>query len=537
MTRTGEQAPEGNRAARVAAGILLSRVSGLVREAVLAHVFGVGAHLDVFRTALRGPNVLQNLLGEGTVSAAFIPVLSRLVAEGRRREARAFAGAILGLTIAVAAAVSLLGILLAPLVVSLLAPGFLVERGGDVDRYRLAVTAVRWIFPMTGLLVLSAWALGVLNAHRRFFLSYVAPVFWNAAIIGALAFGALRRGVPGDGRGADHLLLLACAGALAGGGLQFLAQLPGALRALGGVRPHWDLASPPVRQALAAVGPAIAGRGVYQLSAWLDLFLASWLVAGAIGALGLAQTLYVLPVSLFAMSVAASELPELARETADGGRFDARVRHSLGRISFLVAPAVTGYLVLGSAVVTLLFRSGAFGPDNVRLVAVVLSGYAVGLVPTTWSRLLQNTFFALGDTRSPARCAVVRLAVSLVVAAPLMLWLDRFAVSSGPLHWGAAGLAGGSAAGALAELLVLRRLLSARRPSLSFPWVRLARHGALAVLAAVPAGIAWHTPGGLPPRPHALVVLLMFAAVYLGGAWLAGVRELHDLVPRRPGRG
>ncbi|RMF73050.1 MAG: murein biosynthesis integral membrane protein MurJ, partial [Acidobacteria bacterium] len=235
MSRTGPDAPQERRAVRVAAGILLSRVSGLVREAALAHVFGVGPHLDVFRTALRGPNVLQNLLGEGTVSAAFIPPLSRMVAEGRRDDARAFAGAVLGLTLAAAAAISLVGVLAAPAIVSLLAPGFLVGTPDGVDRYRLAVTAVRWIFPMAGLLVLSAWALGVLNAHRRFFLAYVAPVLWNVAIVAALVGGAL--GLAGSGgspAGPDRLLVLACVGALVGGGLQFAVQLPGVLRALGG---------------------------------------------------------------------------------------------------------------------------------------------------------------------------------------------------------------------------------------------------------------------------------------------------------------
>ncbi|RMF75185.1 MAG: murein biosynthesis integral membrane protein MurJ, partial [Acidobacteria bacterium] len=307
----------------------------------------------------------------------------------------------------------------------------------------------------------------------------------------------------------------------------------GVLRALGGVRPRWAPREPAVRAALVAVGPAIAGRGVYQLSAWLDLFLASWLAAGAIGALGLAQTLYVLPVSLFAMSVAAAELPELARESDVGERFDRRIAGSLGRIAFLVVPSAVGYLALGAAVVTLLFRSGAFGDDNVRLVSGVLAAYAAGLLPTTWSRLLQNAFFALGDTRSPARCAVLRLAVSAAVAVPAMAWLDRVAVPGDGLRWGAAGLAIGSAAGAWAELAALRVRLARRRPGLRLPWRRPGVHAALACAALVPAVAVWRGLGGLPPRLHGALALAVFAGTYLAAAAALRVPELAALVSRR----
>ena len=172
--------------------IFSCRVFGLIREASLGFFFGAGPHADVFRTALRGPNVLQNLLGEQTLSVSFIPVYSRMLEEGREEEAGRFAGAVFGLLAALAAALALTGILLAKPIVALLAPGFLGDAAqvaagtAAVDRYPLAVAAVRFIFPMTGLLVLSAWAMGVLNSHRRFFLPYFAPEVWNASIIAAL---------------------------------------------------------------------------------------------------------------------------------------------------------------------------------------------------------------------------------------------------------------------------------------------------------------------------------------------------------------
>ncbi|MGD2116160.1 MAG: lipid II flippase MurJ, partial [Acidobacteriota bacterium] len=175
----------GGRSVIVAGGILASRVFGFLRQRAIAHFFGTSPHADVFVFALRAPNILQNLLGEGTLSASFIPVYSRMLEEGREEEAGRFAGAIFGLLLALAGGLALLGVLFAEPIVAVLAAGFLGDSGA-VDRYPLAVTAVRITFPMVGVLVLHAWALGILNSHRRFFLPYVAPVLWNGAIIAAL---------------------------------------------------------------------------------------------------------------------------------------------------------------------------------------------------------------------------------------------------------------------------------------------------------------------------------------------------------------
>ena len=311
--RDAAQGRTGSRAALVAVGILASRLAGLVRDRAVAHYFGVGGLADVFRTALRGPNVLQNLLGEGTISAAFIPVYSRMIEQGRQREAGRLAGVIFSLLLLLAATLSLSGVLFARPIVSVLAPGFLLDEGGQIPRFELAVSAVRLIFPMTGLLVLAAWALAVLHSHRRFLLPSLPPVLWNASIIAGLVFAATRMAT-----GAS-ILLAACWGALAGGALQFLGQLPLVVSLLRGFRPSLNLSVEGVGEVLRAVGPVIAGRGVYQISAYLDLALASLLATGAVAAMGWALTLYLLPVSLFGMSVAAAELPELSREGGQRG--------------------------------------------------------------------------------------------------------------------------------------------------------------------------------------------------------------------------
>lgn len=544
----------GSRARVVAAGILASRLAGLVRVRATAYFFGVGPHTDVLEAVFKGPNLLQNLLGEGTISAAFVPVYSRLLAEGREREAGRFAGAVFGLLLAAAAGLALAGVLLARPVVALLTPGFAADAArvaaGElaIDRFELAVTAVRIVFPMTAVLALSAWALGVLNSHRRFFLAYVAPVLWNAMIIAGLFAGAwavageptpaLPSGLPAEAL--SGILLAACWGALAGGVAQFAVQLPLVLRLLRGFRPSLSTRVAGVREALRAFGPVVAGRGVYQLSSYLDLVLASLLAAGALGALRFAQLLYVLPVSLFGLSIAAAELPELARLTgAERNAFFGRVRGSLGQMMFLTLPTALGYLAFGSLLVGALYRTGSFDAADVRLVYLVLCGYTLGLPATAASRLLQSSFYALSETKVPAKIAALRVAVSAAVAVPLMFWLDRFPVTAPgggggrALFLGAAGLAIGSAAGAWVELGALRSALVRRLPDFAAPWRSIGRTAALAAAALVPAAAAaWMVPAEWHPAPAALAVIGLYGAIYLGAARLLGLPELEAWLGR-----
>jgi putative peptidoglycan lipid II flippase len=237
----------------VATGILLSRIIGLVRERVLATYFGTSLFADVFSAGLRLPNVLQNLLGEGTLSASFIPVYSELLGQGRTKEAGRVAGATFALLLGIAGLIALLGIVLAPVLVSVFTPGF------EGQRRELMIAVVRIIFPMTGVLVLSAWALGILNSHRKFFVPYFAPVLWNAAIIAALVVFGSRLELEG-------LLMAAAWGALLGGFLQFGVQLPWVLRLDREIRINSGRREPAFKEAVRNAGPAILGRGVVQIS-------------------------------------------------------------------------------------------------------------------------------------------------------------------------------------------------------------------------------------------------------------------------------
>lgn len=537
----------------MAVGILTSRVFGLVREMVLAQFFGVSAHADVYRNAMRAPNILQNMLGEQTLSASFIPVYSRLLAEGRAKDAGRFAGAVFGLLLAAVSILVLGGILLAPYIVSVLAAGFLDDAAAvaagtlKVDRFPLTVQAVRIVFPMAGFMVLSAWALGILNSHRRFLLPYLAPIFWNASIIAAVlgavwSTGHLQNPSLAGLPILDRWLFAAFFGGLVGGFLQFAVQLPLVLRVTQGLRISFSTRVAGVREALRMLGPALAGRGVVQFSGYLSLFLANFLAYGAPSAIGFATVLYNLPLSAFGMSIAAAELPEMSRLDARGaGReIGQRVRRALEQSAFVMCPAVVGYLAFGFLVVGLIYRRGSFGVEDNFLVYAILCGYCLGLLGSTISRLLQNSFFALRDTRTPARIAAVRLVVEGVFGVGLMLLFDRwsvaevFGLAEAPkgLFLGGVGLALASGLGAWVEFFLLQRALQRRLGGIRVPVGHLLRRLGLALVSAGCGLALWWGLRYQTFYVQALVVLPAYMALYLAYAWWRRYPDLEMWIGR-----
>jgi putative peptidoglycan lipid II flippase len=528
----------------VSAGILLSRLAGFVRLRALSHFLGAGVVVDAFNAAFRIPNLLQNLLGEGVLSASFIPVYSRLLAQGEEEAAGRVAGAIAGLLAVVAALLVLVGVVFAEPLTLLIAPGFTDEV------FTLTVTLMRIIFPGIGALVLSAWCLGVLNSHRRFFLSYVAPVIWNVAQIAALiGFGLV--GV----RGGDLAVALAW-GTVAGALLQLAVQVPGVLRVLGPPRFSLDTTLPGVRRALRAFGPIVAGRGVVQLLNYVELALASLLAVGAVSFLGYAQPLYLLPISVFGMAVAAAELPELSSlDAADRARLQGRLDAGLARIAFFVAFSATAFVVVGEAIVGTLYQSGAFDALDRRVVWLVLAGFSIGLLSNTSSRLLQSALYGAGDARGPAVIAAVRVVVAAAVGAFLMLQLDRVGLTPAgglalldplpaftPLpeaerrapelaRLGAVGLSLAAGASSWIEFALLRR----RVHRLLGPVVRVGGGTfgrlALALLPAVAAGLGLNLIADrVPTLLGGPIAVGGMGLVYLAAAQALGVTEARSLV-------
>lgn len=528
---------------RVSLGILSSRTVGLGREVAVAGLFGATPLADVFTASFKAPNLLQNLLGEQALSASFIPVYSKALAHQRQAAARQLAAAVSTLLLVVAAASSLLGVVLAPQIVAVFLPGYLLDAAAvaagtiEIDRYPLAVQAARLLFPMTGVLVLSAFCLAVLNSHRRFFLPYFAPVLWNLSILVALLGGYFLLGLGEAGR-LSSLLNLACTGALVGAVLQLVVQLPTTLRVLGGW-PGLRLRAEGLGQVLRQLGPALLGRGVVQLSLYVDTVMSSFLFPGAQAALAWAGRLYSLPISLFGTGFAAAELPELSR--LSGAVRDERVRRrldvALSRLAFLLVGSTAGFIGLGFWIVGALFRRLEFGADDQWLVSVVLAAYSLGLLPAAWSRLLQNAFFSHGDTKTPAVIAAARLVLSVSVGVPLMLTLDRVGLNELPsmtvassLRLGAVGLALATALVSWAELAFLIRRLRRVYSEVRLPWRRTLQMASVAGLCLLlPLALAGSLLRDLPWILRGALGAGLFAASFAAWAKLRRWPELEGL--------
>jgi len=502
-------------AAAVAAGILLSRLVGLVRDRVFAHYFGNSDAADAFRAAFRIPNILQNLFGEGVLSASFIPVYARLKAEERHEEASQLAEAIFALLFCVTTVLVVVGVLATPWLIDAIAPGF------HGDKRLLTIRLVQILFPGAALLVFSAWCLGILNSHRRFFLSYAAPVVWNVAMIATLLWG-------GRHHTETRLAVLLAIGSVVGSALQFAVQLPTVLRFLWPLRLRLSFASVHVRTVSRNFFPVFLSRGVVQISAYVDSWLGSFLGTGAVAALAYAQTLYTLPVSLFGMAVSAAELPAMSSALGTpeeiAGALRGRLTAGLQQIAFFVIPSAAGFVLLGDVIVGFIYHTGQFQHRDVMFVWAVLAGSSVGLLASTSGRLYSSSFYALRDTRTPLKFAVLRVALTLglgylcALPLPRLLGLDH--------RWGTAGLTFSAGVAGWLEFVLLRRAMQNRIGAVPSGASRIVRLWLVAVLAAA---VGYGIKRVLPFHRPLLVgpcVLIPYAAVYLGVAQWMGIASL-----------
>jgi putative peptidoglycan lipid II flippase len=500
----------------VAAGIFLSRIAGLVRERAFAHYLGISKAAGAFKAALRIPNILQNLLGEGVLSASLIPVYAQLRKQGHEEDASRVARATGTLLALAATVIAALGVLLARPLVDVLAWGF-------EEQYReLTIELVRILFPGIALLVLSAWCLGVLNSHRKFFLPYVSPVLWNLALI-VTAIIAGRRF-----RGHDDTIVVWLAWAVVvGSAAQFLVQLPSVVILLRGIRPSFAFRDLHVIQVLRSFVPILLSRGSVQLSSFIDQSIASSLGASIVAAMSSAQILYLLPVSLFGMSIAASELPEMS-ESGSHDEVRDRLRSALRHVVFFVVPSAVAFVAIGGAVIALLFQSGRFSVHDTRVVWLILAGSAIGLSAGTQGRVLNSAFYAIKQARLPLYAALVRISITGVSAWALALPLRHaFGYS---VAWGAFGLTASAGVAAWIEFLMLDRMLGKRIGKVPVP----AKLGLGALAAASLAGAVgfaiWYVIGGRFVGP--VLAIAAFGLVYLSVMSAANVPEANALMRR-----
>lgn len=522
----------GRSAFMVGAGILISRLVGVIRQRVFAFYFGNSLAADAFSAAFRIPNFLQNVFGEGALSASFIPVYANLLARKDEKEATRVAGAVLTLLALMTSVIVLLGVLTTPYIISVVAWGFVGERR------ELAIRLVQIFFPGAGFLVMSAWCLGVLNSHRKFLLSYTAPVVWNLAIIAAMVIFGRRSGNLNEIRLGNFQANLAVAtawGSVIGSVLQFTVQLPTVFWLVKRMRPVLDIASENIRTVIRSFFPVFMSRGVVQISAFVDSGLASLVpYIGAVSALNYAQSLYTLPVSLFGMSVSAAELPAMASTlgTSDEVAIQLRRRldNGLQRIALFIVPSSMAMLALGDVITACLYQTGQFKAADARYVWGILAGSTVGLLASTLGRLYASTFYALHDTRSPLRYAIVRVTLTTLlgylfaIPGPSLLGIDR--------KWGVAGLTLSAGIAGWVEFVLLRRTLNRRIGSTGLSANYVWR---LWLAAAVGAGVGWAMKllvGTRHPILVAAVVLLPYGCTYFVVASALRIAEANAVLER-----
>lgn len=507
----------------VSLGIFATKIFGVVRTAVIASFLGKTPAADAFNAATRIPNLLQNLFGEGALSASFIPVYARLRADGDDSEAGSVAGSVLLTLLLVVATLVGLGMLFTPQLLPLLA-------GGLEDRTQaMAIDFVRILFPGIGILVISAWCLGVLNSHRRFFLSYAAPVAWSTVMIAAFLYYGHRQTVEQLARTGSWAFVV---GAVA----QLLVQVPMVL-SLVGRRLRFSLgwSNPNVRAVLRNFVPVGVSRGIVQISNYVDIAISSYLPAGTLSLLTYATTISYVPVSMFGIGISAAELPEMSSvmgsDDERARQLRERLNAGLRHIAFFVIPSALSMVAAGDVMATAIFGRGKLSsPQDMAYVWGILAGSAVGLLASTSGRLYSSTYYALHDTKTPLKFALVRVALTSIlgylfaVPLPRALGIDA--------HWGAAGLTVSFGIAGWVEFMSLRHSLGKRIGKTGLPVSLSVRLWA----AAIVAGAAAYGLKQLLAIPSSIVtavlVLGLFGLVYLATTLVLKVPEATVLLRR-----
>ncbi|MGH7618294.1 MAG: murein biosynthesis integral membrane protein MurJ, partial [Gemmatimonadaceae bacterium] len=441
----------GGAAAIIAGSILASRMFGIVRQSLMATFLGTTEAADAFWAAFRISNIIQNLFGEGVLSASFIPVYAPLVSRGDDEEAGRVAGAVGALLVLAVSVLVLIGILATPFLIPLIAPGF------HGEKRELTIQLARILFPGAGIFVIGAWCLGILNSHRKFFLPYFAPVLWNVVMIATLI-------VAGPHRGERDLVVLLAWASVAGAVLQFLVQVPTTLGLVRHLRVSLGLRSENVKRAVLNFGPVFVSRGVVQISSYIDNLLASLLPGGMVATFGYASGVILLPVSLFGMSISAAALPAmsaaLGNESEVAAAMRAFLKRGLRHIAYFVIPSAAAFLAFGDVIARVLFQYRKFTPQDSLYAWGILAGAAVGLLASTLGRLYSSTYYALHDTRTPLRFATLRVILTTALGYFFALPLPRL-IGIDP-HWGAAGLTASAGVAGWVEFALLRSRLNRR---------------------------------------------------------------------------
>ncbi len=396
----------------IGAATFLSRIFGFVRDMVIAWFFGAGMAADAFFVAFRLPNLLRRLFAEGALSIAFVPVFTEVLEKEGREAAASMARSAMRLLSLILIGVSAAGVLAAPVLVWIIAPGF----ADDPEKFGVTVRLTRIMFPYILLVGLVALAMGILNPLGHFAAPALAPVFLNLAMIGAVFFISPYMEDPVTGL---------AVGVIIGGGLQLLLQLPFLVKKGVVFWRHARLFHPALKKVALLMGPMVFGAAVYQINQLVGTLLASLLDEGSVSYLYYADRLVQFPLGIFAIALATAVLPSLSRQAAanDVAALKETFGYALRLVFFITLPAMVGLIVLREPIVALLFGRGAFDANTVRLTAYALLFYAAGLWAFSAVRIVVSIFYALQDTKTPVKIACVSVAANIVLGIVLMQFL------------------------------------------------------------------------------------------------------------------
>ena len=426
---------------------LISRILGLLRDVVFARYFGAQLVMDAFLVANRIPNMLRRFFAEGAFSAGFVPVMARYREKHEHKEAREFIDSVSGTFAVVLFVVTLIGVIAAPLLVLVVAPGF-VGDGGDLD---LAAVMLRFTFPYLFFVSLTAFAGGILNTYGRFGVPAFTPVLLNIVLIAAAVFLSPRLEQP--------IMALAYAVFIAGV-CQLLFQLPFLARIHALPRPKWAPRHAGVKRAFKLMLPAIFGSSAAQINVLLGGIIASMLPVGSISYLYFSDRLMEFPLGIFGIALGTVTLPYLSRLWANDDKqtFSQTLDWSLKLALLIAVPAAIGLFVLAEPLVATMFFGGVFDEHAVRMTAMALQAYALGLVGFSVVKILAPAYFARENTRTPVRIALIALSTNLVLSIAFAWYLTRNGVA-GP-H---AGLAAATSIAAILNAGLLYRGLKGER--------------------------------------------------------------------------
>jgi len=505
--------------ALVGAMTMLSRLLGFVRDVVLAKYFGANAAMDAFFVAFKIPNFMRRLFAEGSFAQAFVPVFSEYRTRRDDPEVRELADRVAGTLGGVLLLVTVIGVLAAPVLIALFAPGF-IHRG---DQYHLAISLLRITFPYLLFISLTAFAGGILNSYGRFGVPAFTPVLLNVSMISAAVWLAPHFREP------VHALAW---GVLIAGVAQVTFQLPFLARLRLLPRPRWDWHHPAVKRILRLMVPTLFGSSVAQVNLLVDTLIASFLAAGSVSWLYYSDRLMEFPLGVFGVAMGTVILPNLSRRHAsnDPEHFSATLDWALRLVLLLGVPAALGLVLLAGPVLTTLFYSPAFNPHDVYMSDASLVAYSLGLVGFILVKVLLPGYYARQDTRTPVRIGVISMVTNIGLNAAVVVPL---AVAGVPAPH--AGLAASTSFAAFVNAGLLYRGLRRRGVYLPLRGWPLMYGRVLLAAGAMAALLVWGVPatGQWMQWPTLIRVrdlagwIAAGGGVYLALLWLTGIRPWH----------